>query len=90
MTDEDKAALADVIADVLADSAYGTATGDGRYRTARLILDRIEPVLGQQGWMPPGTLEQVHAWGRRLGELPGHHINRDVLNSHLAELWAIV
>ena len=87
MTDDDRRALAREIADELRNSAYGIQTADDRDRTARLVVDRIEPALYQQGWMPPKTLERVHEWGRRLGEVPD--LSRDVLNSHLAELWAI-
>jgi hypothetical protein len=89
MNDDDKDDLAAAIAGTLEDSAYGIGTESDRDRTARLVVERIEPALRQMGWTPPETLDRVHAWGRRLSELPDHHINRDVLNSHLAELWDI-
>jgi hypothetical protein len=90
MTEEDEEALAAVIAAVLEDSAYGIATGAGRIRTARLVADRIQHDLYRHGWMPPGTYANVRAWAARAGSIPGHHVNRDVLTSHLAELAAIL
>jgi hypothetical protein len=87
MTDEDKKALAAAITTELCDSAEGLRDPE---LLAGLIVDRIEPVLHQQGWMPPETTERLHAWGQRLGELPEHHIGRDALNSHLCELWGIL
>jgi hypothetical protein len=40
--------------------------------------------------MPPETYENVQAWAARTGNIPDHHINRDVLTSHLTELAAIL
>ena len=90
MTEEDKKALAEEIASQLEDSAYGIATEDDRIRTALLVADRIELVLYRQGWMPPTTYERIRDWATLTGNLPEHHVNRDVLNSHLTELWAIL
>jgi len=90
MTEEDEKALAEAIADELEDSAYGIATEADRIRTALLIVDRIQHDLYRQGWMPPETYENVQAWAARTGNLPEHHINRDVLTSHLTELSAIL
>jgi hypothetical protein len=90
MTDEDKQALAAEIADELEDSGFGIETAGAREVTARLVVDRIEHALYQQGWMPPATFGQVHAWAMRTGNIPEHHINRGVLTSHLTELAAIL
>jgi hypothetical protein len=90
MTEEDKKALAEAIADELEDSAYGIATEADRIRTALLVVDRIQHDLYRQGWMPPETYENVQAWAVRTGNLPEHHINRDVLTSHLCELADIL
>jgi hypothetical protein len=90
VTEENKKALAAVIADELEDSAYGIATEADRYRTARLVAGRIVPALYEQGWMPPRTYERVRAWAARTGSIPDHHVNRDVLTSHLSELAAIL
>jgi hypothetical protein len=90
MTDEDEKALAEAIADELEDSAYGIATAADRARTALLVVDRIQHDLYRQGWMPPETYANVQAWATRTGNLPEHHINRDVLTSHLVELSAIL
>jgi hypothetical protein len=46
--------------------------------------------LYQAGWMPPETFERVQDWATRTGNLPEHHINRDVLTSHLCELTDIL
>jgi hypothetical protein len=89
MTDEDKKALADAIADGLQDSV-GIMTEADRGLTARMLVDRIEHVLYQQGWMPPRTYENVQGWAIRAADIPEHHINRDVLTSHLTELAAIL
>jgi hypothetical protein len=90
VTEEDKKALADEIASELEDSAYGIATGDDRDRTALLVVDRIERALYLTGWMPPSTYERVLDWATRTGNIPEVHVNRPVLNSHLAELAAIL
>jgi len=90
VTEEDEKALAEAIADELEDSAYGIATGADRERTARLVVDRIEQVLYRQGWMPPTTFERIRDWASRTGGIPDHHVNRDVLTSHLTELWALL
>lgn len=90
MTEDDKHALAAAIADELRDSAYGIATGNDRRRTARLVADRIEPVLYQMGWMPAATYGRIRDWAAQAGNIPEHHINRSVLNSHLAELAQIL
>ena len=89
MTDEDKTALAAEIADELLDTASFETRAD-RELAARLVADRIEPWLYQQGWMPPATYDRVHDWAMRTGNLPEHHINRSVLTSHLAELTDIL
>ena len=90
MTDEDKKALAAEIAGELEDSVWGIETPDGRDKTARLVVDRIEHALYMQGWMPPVTYERIHDWAARTRNIPDHHINRDVLTSHLAELSDIL
>lgn len=90
MTEEDEKAPAEAIADELEDSAYGIATEAGRDRTARLVADRIKPWLRQAGWMPPETYDRILDWALRTGDLPEHHVNRDVLTSHLAELSQIL
>ena len=90
MTEEDRKALAEAIADQLEDSAYGIATGAARSRTALLVADRVEHALYEQGWMPPRTYENVQGWAIRAAGIPEHHINRDVLTSHLTELAAIL
>lgn len=88
MTDDDKTRLAAAIAEVLNDAAHGMeADAD---LVARLIVDRIDPVLHQQAWMPPEIYGQVRDWATRLGEIPEHHVSRSVLNSHLSELAAIL
>lgn len=90
MTEEDKKALAETIASELEDSAYGIATEADRIRTALLVVDRIQHDLYRQGWMPPETYANVQAWAARTGCIPEHHVNRDVLTSHLTELAAIL
>jgi DNA-binding response OmpR family regulator len=90
VTEEDEKALAEAIADELEDSAYGIATGADRIRTALLVVDRIQHDLYRLGWMPPETYENVQAWATRTASLPEHHVNRDVLTSHLTELAAIL
>lgn len=90
MDDEDKKVLADAIADELEDSAYGIATEADRDRTALLVVDRIESLLRQCGWMPPETYSRILHWAVRTGAIPEHHVNRDVLNSHLVELSQIL
>ena len=82
-------ALAAEVADELLDVGPLEGRTD-RELAARLIADRIEPWLYQQGWMPPATYDRVQDWAGRTGKLPEHHINRDVLTSHLAELAAIL
>ena len=89
MTEEDKKALGDAIAGALSD--IGPLEGDGdRDIAARFIVARIEHVLYRQGWMPPETYENVQAWAIRAAGIPEHHVNRDVLTSHLTELAAIL
>ena len=90
MTDEDKQILAEAIADELQDSAYGIGTEADRERTAVLVVDRIEHLLHRRGWMPPATYDRVHGWAARTANIPDHHVNRDVLTSHLAELAQIL
>jgi hypothetical protein len=90
MTEEDKKALAAEIAGELQDSGYGIETGTARDLTARLVVDRVEHALYQLGWMPPATYERVQDWAMRTGNLPEHHVNRDVLTSHLVELADIL
>jgi hypothetical protein len=90
MTDEGKKALAAEIAGELEDSAYGIGTEADRERTALLVADRLEHALYRQGWMPPETYENVQAWATRTAGIPDHHVNRDVLTSHLTELAAIL
>jgi hypothetical protein len=89
VTEEDKKALTGEIADELLDVATFETRAD-RELAAGLVADRIEPWLHQQGWMPPETLERVQDWATRTGKLPEHHINRDVLTSHLCELADIL
>ena len=57
---------------------------------ADALLKELPRLLRQAGWMPPETLDRVQDWAGRTGKLPEHHINRDVLNSHLVELAAIL
>jgi hypothetical protein len=94
MTEEDKKALAGEIADELRDSAYGIATEADRDRTALLVVDRVGQWLYQEGWMSPEAASQIHnriaGWMTRTGSLPEHHVNPSILNSHLAELAAIL
>jgi hypothetical protein len=90
VTEEDEKALAEAVADELEDSAYGIETAADRERTALLVVDRIKHALYQQGWMPPDTCEQIQDWASRTANIPGHHVNRDVLTSHLTELAAIL
>lgn len=90
MTDDDKHELATAIADVLHDSAHRRGTRVMAESDARLVADRIGPILRQQGWMPPETSAQVSDWAKRLGQIPEHHVTRDVLNAHLSELAAIL
>ena len=93
MTEEDKQALAAEIADELQDSC-GIETDADRDLTARCIVDRIEHTLRQQDWMPPEETSRiiggVRSWAGRAGKIPEHHVTRDVLNSHLAELAQIL
>jgi hypothetical protein len=89
MTDEDKKTLSAEIADELRDSV-GITTEADRDLTARMVVDRIEHALYEQGWMPPRTYEGVQGWVIRAGSIPDHHVNRDVLTSHLCELTAIL
>jgi len=90
MTEEDKKILADAIADELEDSAYGIETALDRQLTAVLVVERIENLLRQRGWMPPETLSRISHWAGRTGSIPDHHVNRDVLTSHLCELTDIL
>ncbi len=90
MTHEDKTALANAIADELEDSAYGIETALDRQLTAVLVVERIERTLHQQGWMPSATCDRIQDWATRTGNIPEHHVNRDVLTSHLTELAAIL
>ena len=89
MDEEDKQALAAEIAGELEDS-IGISTGADRDLTARCIVRRIEYELYQQGWMPPATYERVQQWAIRTANIPDHHVNRDVLTSHLTELADIL
>lgn len=89
MTEEDKKALADEIAGELLDVGPLEGCTD-RELAARLIADRIEPWLHQQGWMPPATYSRIQDWVTRTANIPEHHVNRDVLTSHLTELAAIL
>lgn len=90
MDDEYKKFLAADIAGELEDSAYGIGTEADRERTAVLVVDRIESSLHQMGWRPPETLSRIAHWAGRTASIPDHHVNRDVLNSHLAELTQIL
>jgi hypothetical protein len=89
MTDEDKQALAAEIADELEDS-IGISTEADRDLTARCIVDRMEAWFRHLGWMPPETSDRIHNWASMTANLPDHHINRDVLTSHLCELSDIL
>jgi len=89
MDDADKKELAARIAEDLEDSV-GIATEDDRDLTARVIVARIERTLYAMGWLPPSTYDRIHDWRTRTANLPEHHINRDVLTSHLVELSAIL
>ena len=89
MDDEDKKIVADAIADELQDSC-GIETEADRDLTARCVVDRVEHLLHQRGWMPPETYDRVHGWATRAANIPDHHVNRDVLTSHLAELAQIL
>jgi len=89
MTDEDKKTLAAEIAGELQDS-IGITTPHDRDLTARMVVDRIEHVLYEQGWMPPATYERVQDWATRTASIPEHHVNRSALTSHLAELAQIL
>jgi len=89
MDDEDRKELADVIAAELEDSV-GIATADDRDLTARVIVARIESTLHYLGWRPPADYDRIREWSASTARIPEHHINRDVLTSHLAELSAIL
>jgi hypothetical protein len=89
VTDEDKQILAEAIAGELDDSC-GIDTEADRDLTARCIVDRIESMLYQRGWMPPATSGRIHHWIGQTAALPEHHVNRSVLNSQLAELSQIL
>jgi len=90
MDDEDKKALAEVIADALEDSAYGIRTEVERDLTARLVVARIESGLQHMGWRAPATFDRIREWSARTASLPEHHVNQSVLISHLAELSQIL
>ena len=90
MDDEDKHVLGREIAGELEDSAYGIGTPADRKRTALLVVDRIQHALYMHGWMPPRTYGRISDWASRTGNIPEHHVNRDVLTSHLAELADIL
>ena len=89
----DRKALAEKIAEELRDS-IGIATPEDRDLTARCLVQSIEHDLRRLGWMPPAKTERIlggiHGWSARLGKIPDHHLTRDVLNSHLAELTQIL
>jgi hypothetical protein len=85
MTDEDKAELSAALAAEIRDWGAGDIS-----LLARMITDRIGPLLHQQGWMPPGTTERVQDWAMRTRAIPDHHVSRDVLTSHLCELADIL
>ncbi len=89
MDDEDKGRLAAVIAAELEDSV-GIATEDDRDLTARVIVARIESTLHSLGWRPPADYDRILEWSSATARIPEHHINRDVLTSHLAELSDIL
>jgi hypothetical protein len=89
MDDEDKKILADAIADELQDSV-GIATEADRDLTARVVVARIESELRYMGWRPPATYDRITKWSARTAGIPEHHVNRSVLNSHLAELSQIL
>ncbi len=87
MDAEDKKALADAIDDII---YVRTDGGGGSGVAADEIVRQLPQLLRQAGWMPPETLERIQDWATRTGNLPEHHINRDVLTSHLVELTAIL
>jgi hypothetical protein len=98
MTDEeadkaDREALAEKIAEELRDS-IGITTPEDRDLTARCLVASIEHDLRQLGWLPPAKTDRIlggiYHWSARLGQIPDHHLTRDVLNSHLAELAQIL
>ena len=87
--DEDREELASAIADELEDSV-GIATIADRNLTARLIVARIETTLRHMGWRPPADYDRIREWSAATARIPEHHVNRDVLTSHLAELSGIL
>jgi transposase InsO family protein len=89
MDDEDKAHLAAVIAEELED-CIGIATEEDRELTARVLVARIETTLRMLGWRAPADYDRIREWASMTANLPEHHINRDVLTSHLIELSDIL
>ena len=91
MTDAEAKRQADELTDAIDDIIYDhTAGGGGSGVAADEIVRQLPQLLYQAGWMPPETLERVRDWAARTGNLPEHHVNRDVLNSHLVELADIL
>ena len=85
MTDEDKKELADKIDDIIhdhTDAPSGFAADE--------IVAQLPQLLYQAGWMPPGRSSECRTGLSAPSKLPEHHINRDVLTSHLVELTAIL
>ena len=79
--------LTDAIDDIIYDHADG---GGGSGAAASEIVRQLPQLLYQAGWMPPETYANVQAWATMTANLPEHHINRDVLTSHLCELTDIL
>ena len=77
--------LADKIDDIIHEHTDGPAGF-----AAEDIVRQLPQLLYQAGWMPPATYERVQDWASRTGSIPDHHVNRDVLTSHLTELAAIL
>lgn len=91
MTGDEAKRQVDELADKIDDIIYEhVSDGTGSGVAASEIVRQLPQLLYQAGWMPPETLERIHDWAARTGNLPGHHVNRDVLTSHLTELADIL
>jgi hypothetical protein len=89
-TDAEAKRQAEELADKIDDIIYDHTDGGGSGVAAAEIVKQLPELLYQAGWMPPETFERVQDWATRTGNLPEHHINRDVLTSHLCELTDIL
>jgi hypothetical protein len=77
--------LEDKIDDIIYDHTDGAVS-----QTAAEIVRQLPQLLHQAGWLSPDVLNRIQDWMSRTASLPERHVNRDVLNSHLAELAAIL